>query len=223
MIKDLPTSEKPREKALKYGINTLSNRELLALLIRTGIKDKSSLELADELLIKCNGIHNLSKFNNKDLMNIKGIKEAKALELLACFELSRRMSLECVMEDTILDGTKVLINWLRKELGNKTQEEFICVYLNNAYKFIQYKSLFKGTIDSSNVFPRDIVKEGLLCNATKIILVHNHPSGNLTPSKADIFMTGKIIDSCNMVNIEVIDHIIITQENYLSFKEQCLL
>ena len=219
LIKDLPDSEKPREKAMKYGIKNLSNSELLALIIRNGYRSMSSIELSSKIIQKANGLCNLSKLSFNELKKIKGIKDAKALEIVACIELARRMTLMGVSETKQINNPVLLAKWLNHELGNKKQEMFLVVLLDSMCKFIDYRILFTGTIDKANIYPRDIIAYCIDNNAVNMILVHNHPSNNLIPSNADIDVTQKIILASEMVGIKVLDHLIVSNNDYFSFKE----
>lgn len=223
LIKDLPEIEKPREKALKYGLQCLSNNELLALIIRNGYQNTSSLQIAESLLCKAKGISNINSLCINDLCSVKGIKTVKALELKACFELARRMALNEVCLQVCLDEPGKVVKWLQLELGHESQERFLVVFLNNMCQFISYKVLFVGTINRSNIYPRDIIDEGLKQKAVNIILVHNHPSKVLLPSNADKDATRIIVEAMKVVGIQVLDHLIISNNDYFSFKEHCLI
>lgn len=223
ILKEIPKSERPREKALKFGITALSNRELIAILIKTGFQGYSSLKIAEDVLKISNVIGNLSKLELRDFLKVKGIKEAKALEILACIELSKRLNYEECLDLNVIDRPKALITWLNKEIGSSQQEQFMVVYLNTKNRIITYRILFKGTIDSSLIHPREIFKEALLLSSSKILLVHNHPSGDTTPSDADIKSTYKIIEAGNLMGIKVIDHIIVTSNNHFSFVNEGII
>ena len=147
IVKEMPISERPREKALKYGISSLSNRELLALIIRNGYSGKSSLLIGEEILVMSNGIGNLSRLRINDLLNIKGIKKVKALELLACIEISKRIAYEECLDTNVIENPSKMIDWLNKEIGFDKQENFVVVYLDVKNKIITYKTLFVGTIE----------------------------------------------------------------------------
>ncbi|HCY06429.1 MAG: DNA repair protein RadC [Erysipelotrichaceae bacterium] len=217
IVKEMPKSERPREKALKFGIKTLSNRELLALIIRNGYQGKSSLSIAEELLYKCNGIGNLANLELNDFLSIKGIKEVKALEILACIEIARRIAFKESLDTDVIENPDKMISWLNKEIGFDKQENFMVVYLDVKNKIITYKTLFIGTIDKSIVHPREIFKEALLVSSSRIMLVHNHPSGDVTPSDADISVTKKIVEAGKLMGINVLDHIIVSNNRYFSF------
>lgn len=223
LIKDLPISEKPREKALTYGFESLSNAELMALILRHGYRNHSSIEVSQNVINKANGIDGLAKLSLKQLMEIKGIKEAKALELKAAFELGRRMTLTSVINLQHINSPKLLVDWLKYELGDKIQEEFLVIFLDSKLTFRGYKSLFKGTINASMIYQRDIITWALEFHASNVFLVHNHPSNNIEPSKADIEATRRVKEALRLVEINVLDHIIVSINNYYSFAEHGLI
>ncbi len=223
LVKEIPLEERPREKAQKYGIKSLSNTELLAILIRTGYEGSSSLCIAEALLKKANGLIDLPRLTMYDLSLIKGIKKVKALEILSCIELARRISYEeTCKRDVITDPSKLLL-WLKNEIGSELQENFLVVYLNVKNHIINYRILFKGTIDSSLVHPREIFKEAVIQSSSRILIVHNHPSSDLEPSMADIELTHQLVECGEMMGIPVMDHIIVSAQNYFSFKAKGLL
>ena len=223
LIKDLPEIEKPREKALMYGVQYLSNNELLALIIRNGYQNTSAIQIAEDLIHKANGISNINSLCINDLCSIKGIKKVKALELKACFELARRIALSEVSMETNLNDPQKIVKWLQLELGHESQERFLVIFLNNMCQYLAHKILFVGTIDKSNIYPRDIINEALKQKAINIILVHNHPSKNINPSKADREATLMIMKAMNLVGIRVLDHLIVSNSDYFSFKEHCII
>ncbi len=222
-IRDLPITEKPREKAFHYGLKSLSNQELLSIILRTGTKESSVLQISQELLDTTGGLAGLARFNLQELSSIKGIGRVKALEILAAMEISRRIAYEQVMHHMDMHQPELLVNWLKKEIGSSMQEIFLVVYLDTMMRFVTYKELFKGTIDSSMVSPREIFKEAILNNSTNILLVHNHPSGCLTPSKQDLMLTKKIVKLAGMMKVHVLDHIIVCNNDFYSFSREGLM
>lgn len=221
MMKELPISERPREKALQHGVESLSNRELLALLIRHGTAGTSALEIADELLK--DGIAALSHRNMSSLMRVKGIKEVKALELMAWFELSSRMAYEEMQEKDVLKNPESLVRWCSLKLGKQMQEHVLAIFLNSKSEVIGYKDLFTGTADASLVHPREIFKEAVNVSCSKIMIVHNHPSGSLEPSVADLMMTENLVNAGKMMKIPIQDHLIVSSSDYFSFREHGIL
>ncbi len=223
LMREMPWHEKPREKALQYGIRTLSSRELLAILIRTGQKGRSVLEVADDLLNKSGGIGGIARMSIPELTEIHGISETKALEIQACFEISRRCALEDALQSDVISRPEAVVRWLQKELGSSLQEQFLVIYLDQHHRILFYRVLFVGTINAGNVYPREIFREALLRNCTDLLLVHNHPGEDPTPSKADLALTGRLQKAGKMMGVNVLDHLIITRNRCLSMKESGLL
>jgi DNA repair protein RadC len=223
VLREMPVSELPREKAERYGIASLSARELIALLIRTGSKDMSVLETADEILKETDGVKGLMRITLEDLRRIRGIQKAKALQLLAGIELSRRILREEVHTKGTADNPKALLRWLQSEIGNEMQENFLVIYLDTANQILRYRILFKGTINASGVYPREIFKEAFQCGSTSLILVHNHPAGTLAPSYADKRITERLERAAAVMDLTILDHIIVTSGGYYSFREAGIL
>lgn len=212
---------KPREKLISMGVSSLSDIELLAIILRTGSKNISVFKLVIDLLESVGGFNNLSKTSYNELIKIKGIKSSKACIIIALFEIALRVKREDVANIKV-DNPKVVYDYFKDILINKTQEHFYVLYLNNKNICIKESLIYIGTKNSSLIDPKDIFKEAYLNDASGIILVHNHPSGDNTPSNDDILTTNRIIKIGLLFGIKVIDHIIIGS-NYLSFKEENLL
>lgn len=223
LVREIPVDERPREKAIKHGVNSLSNMELLAILIRTGYQGNSSLVIAENILKKSQGINTLSRLTSHELQEIKGIKAVKAVELLACFELSKRMAYGETLNKNVIENPESLIKWLNLELGNLVQENFLVVFLNVKNHILGYRILFKGTVDSSLVHPREIFKEALYYSSSRIMIVHNHPSSVLEPSVADIELTSQLCQCGEMMGIHILDHLIVSNTGFFSFKATGLL
>lgn len=223
MIREMPVSEMPREKALRYGIRSLSSRELLAIVLRSGPKGKSVLEVADEVLEKAGGISGIARMSIPELSSIHGISQIKALELQACFEISRRSALEEAMRVDIIDEPEKAVKWLQKEIGSSLQEQFLVIYLDQHHRILFYRVLFVGTLNSSNVYPREIFREALLHSCTDLMLVHNHPGNDPTPSKADLALTQRLQKAGRMMGVRILDHLIVTDSRCLSLKERGFL
>ncbi len=215
-VKEMPVSEKPREKAMRYGVRTLSNRELLALILRCGSKGTSVLELAEQLLQKAGGIAGLPRMESAEMRDLKGISTVKALELAACFELAARISCASLEEKTIIHDRGDLEKWLRLKFGGRMQEEFMVIYLNSLGQIISSQILFRGTIDHSLVSPREVFRHALMLSSKHIVLVHNHPCGSLTASEADLSLTARMIEAGRMMDVDVLDHLIVSQNGVLS-------
>ena len=223
-IKEIPKDERPRERLIKYGASNLSNEELLAILLKTGTKDKSAKDLANDLLIKLGSIKSLDDMNYYSLSKIKGIGEAKACTILTAIELGKRISNDInSLENIIVNSSGMVYKYFYNLFRNKKQEYFYAVYLDNKKKVIDTKLLFIGTLNYSIVHPREVFKEALLLSASSIICIHNHPSGNIEPSKDDIEVTSRLISVGKTLGIPVVDHLIIGNNKYFSFVDNGIL
>lgn len=213
----------PREKALNYGIISLENNELLALIIKSGYKENNVFTIANNVIEKANGFNNLLSLTYEELTSIKGINKAKALEIMAILEISKRLcKVEVIKEEDINSPSKI-IDYLRFNIGFSSQEEFLAIYLTNAGKIIKVEVLFKGTHNSSLIGVDELMRKALLYKASSIIVCHNHPSGNVAPSRADIEITERIKQAGLIMNIPLIDHIIVSKSSFYSFKQANIL
>lgn len=219
MIKDIIKSERPRERLLEAGEKSLSNEELLSIILKTGTKNISVKDLSRKILNEIKDISNLKDMTYNKLIKIKGIGTVKAIEILASLELGRRVYYRNVKQKIKLNNTTLVFEHFKNLFIDETQENFYAVYLNTKTELISYKLLFKGTINTSVVHPREIFKHAFLESANSIIVIHNHPSNNTTPSKEDIELSNKLFEIGNIMAIPVIDHIIIGIDNYYSFYE----
>lgn len=219
-IKDMCLLDRPRERLIKYGSNNLSDSELLAILIGSGNNKYSSKDLATIILNKCGGITKLSKLTYSDLIKISGIKNSKACIILATIEIIKRSYQNIKDLNRVkINNSKLVFDYFKDVLKDETQECFYCLYLDNSKKVINDKLLFKGTLNYSLVHPREIFKEAYMLSASAIICVHNHPSGNINPSKQDIEITNNLVSIGEIHGIKVLDHVIIGAYNYYSFLE----
>ena len=216
-MKDMPLDEQPREKALKYGFSSLSDAELLAILLRTGTKELNVKELALEILKEMNNLNGLQNSRISKLSSIKGVGKVKAITILAALELGKRFNKESNFKALKIRETKDVYNAYKDELENDVQEKFMAVFLNNQNIVLASKILFVGVSNQSLIEPKIIFKEAMLYNATRLIVIHNHPSGNPSPSKEDYLVTDQIMEAGNLLNIRLIDHLIIGKEKYFSF------
>jgi DNA repair protein RadC len=217
---DIPTNERPREKLKLYGPNRLSNEELLMIILKTGTKKYSVKEVSINLLNYCGGLKNIKNMTLNKLLEIEGIGEVKALELMSIIELIKRIDEEDKIKAIVSCTNPInIINYFSYLFKNKKQEEFYVLYLDNKKKYIDKKKLFIGSIDSSIAHPREIFKNAYLLSASFIICIHNHPSGDATPSKEDIIITSNLKKIGELHAINLIDHIIIGDDNYYSFFE----
>lgn len=219
LIKDLPKLDRPRERFLRVGVENLSNEELISIILKTGSKDNSVKDLSNKILECINTINDLKDISVKKLTNIKGIGEVKAITLLSSLELGKRVYLEKVEKNKIkIKNANSVYEFYKNKLNIK-QELFCVMFLDTKKYLIEEKILFMGTLDSSTIHPREIFKEALKYSASSIICVHNHPSGDSTPSYKDIEVTSKLKEIGKLIGINVIDHIIIGDNNYYSFYE----
>ena len=219
-IKDIPICERPRERLIENGVENLSNDELLAIILKTGVKGSSSKELANLILSKVGSIKKLNDINYEFLKSIKGIGISKSCDLLAAIELGKRINKEVdSIKNIKFTSPDIVYKYYKEKLGNKKQEYFYAVYLDTSKKIISDRMLFIGTVNYSLVHPREIFKEAYLLGASALICVHNHPSGNPIPSKEDYDITNNLVEVSKILGIKLVDHIIICKNNYYSFAE----
>ncbi len=224
-IKDWAEDDRPREKLMAKGAGSLSNSELLAILIHNGTVDKSAVDLGKDLLSKCNNdLKHVASLSYKEIveLKIKGMGPAKAICIVAALELGLRRNATEKKKD-IITKSKDIALFLQAQLEYKSHELFIAIYLNNAHKILHHEIISEGGLTGTVADPRVIVKKALTYNAVFIILCHNHPSGSLKPSKADETLTNKIKDAAMFFDIKVLDHIIVSTEGYFSFADEGLL
>ena len=221
-IKNWALDDRPREKLFTKGATALSDSELLAILISTGSKNKSAVELAKEvLLLGKNNLNELGKLSVNDLMKIKGIGEAKAITLAAALELGRQATSSLVK--TSIQSSNDIAEYLKATLKDYAYEIFAVVFLNRANKINHFEIISKGGITGTVADPRIILKKALEQDATAIVLCHNHPSGNLKPSRADEDLTLKIKEAAKYFDIRIMDHIIVSEDGYYSFADEGIL
>lgn len=216
-FKDFQNDKKPREKAIKYGIESLSDEELLAILLRTGTKEKDVLQLAKDIISIFRGIENFNKISFNNLIKIKGIGKSKALEIMTCLEIVKRIKLvnKQFKYSKIIEPEDVF-HLVKNYYENLTNEHFYLLLLNNQNKLIHQNLLYKGTHDSLKVDIKDILYLAITYHSNKIICVHNHPSGDSEPSFSDLRITAEIKKQLKVFDITLLDHIIIGWENYYS-------
>lgn len=220
-IKSWAIDDRPREKMQNNGAETLSNAELLAILINNGSKKRSALELAKDLLrLGENNLNELAKLSLKEIQQVKGIGVAKAIAIAAALELGRRRNAMPVLEKTRITCSRDIALYLQTKIKDFSYEVFAVVFLNKSNKIIHFEIVSRGGITGTVADPRIILKKALEENATSIVLCHNHPSGNLQPSKADIDITNKIKGAVHLLDINLIDHIIVSEEGWYSFADE---
>ncbi len=218
-IKDIPINERPRERLIKYGVKYLSNEELLAIVLKNGCRDYNAKELSSIILKELNGIKGLKNISINTLNKIKGIGKVKSIELLASLELGKRVYYVEEKNNIKLNNTSKIYNYFKDIFINEEQENFYAIYLNTKSMLITYKLLFKGTINMSCVHPREVFKYAVLESAYSIIIMHNHPSNDTTPSIQDEEVTYSLMELGKTMGIPVVDHIIFGKDNYYSFYE----
>jgi len=221
-ISDWPLAERPRERLLAKGASILSDAELLAVLLRTGVRGKTAVELARELLGRFGGIAGLLSAG-KALAGIKGLGDAKSAQLGAAIELARRSLHEQLSSGTALTSPGGVRDYLRLALGGKEHEVFVCLWLDAQHRVISYQEAFRGTLTQTSVYPREIVKAALAANAAAVIFAHNHPSGVAQPSQADELLTRNLKEALGLVDVRVLDHFIVAGSQAISFAERGLL
>lgn len=225
-LKDLPETEKPYEKIENYGAQFLSNAELLAVIIKTGTKDKTAIEIAQEILLldyQKQGLSFLKDISIEDLKNIKGLGRVKSIQLKAMVEFAVRFSKPSTIQKKSITSPEDVATLLMNELKDEPQELIKTLILNTQNELMRIVTITKGSANSSYVEIKDIFKDAIKSNASRIILVHNHPSGQVSPSRADIELTNKVRHAGELLNIELLDHIIIGDGIFSSLKRDNLM
>ncbi len=223
-LKNIPQEERPRERLYKFGADSLSNEELLSIVLKSGNKKYNLKEIVNNILASVQDISKLRKMDPVSLMGIDGVSKIKAIELSAVTELGKRIYQNVTLDNLMVCTDPVtIISYFSYLFRDKQQEEFYVLYLDNQKQYLSHKKLFVGTISTSIVHPREVFKEAYLLSASYIICLHNHPSGNVIPSKEDIVITNKIKDIGLLHEIYLLDHIIIGGDNYYSFYENKMI
>jgi DNA repair protein RadC len=222
-ITDWPKQERPREKLLLKGAATLSDSELLAIFLRTGIKGYSALDLARKLLTEFGSLRRLLGASEHDFCQIKGLGQAKFAQLQASVEMSQRFMAETLIKTDAFSSVEQTQAYLMGKLRDQPHEVFAMLLLDSQHRLIKYRPMFYGTIDSATVYPRVLVQQALIDNAAAVILAHNHPSGIAEPSQADKSITKRVIAAFNLMDIKVLDHFVIGDGIAVSFAQRGLL
>jgi len=222
-IKEWPQLMRPREKLLRLGAQTLSDSELLAIFLRTGMKGCSAVELANRLLISFGGLNALLSASESEFCQHAGLGPAKYAQLCAVLEMSKRFYQQELTKSISLTSSNAAADYLIQLLRNLPYEAFMVIYLDSQHQLISCEELFRGTINSANVYPREIVREVIKHNAAAVILSHNHPSGVAQPSDADRRITERIVDALSLIDVVVLDHFIIGKKDPYSFADHGLL
>lgn len=220
-IKQWSAQDRPREKYAKGGANALSDAELIAILLRTGNPNDSAVELAKKLLSQSgNSLNTLSGKSLRELSQVKGIGQAKAISLLSAFEIGNRIRAEKVEQCRQIRSSLDVVNLMQDKIANLDHEEFWTIFLNQANRILSITQISKGGITDTPVDTRIIMQQAVLHKATQIILCHNHPSGSVTPSRADIRLTEKLRKAAELMDILLVDHLILHRQQYFSFVEE---
>ncbi|RXI98405.1 JAB domain-containing protein [Anaerobacillus alkaliphilus] len=220
MIRDVPTEERPREKMLKEGVHVLTNQELIAIILGTGTREESVLQLAQRILYDFQGLRFLRESSVDELTKIKGIGNSKAVQLLAALELGSRVHKFQQEDRIIIRSPEDVSRFMMEDMRFLTQEHFVALYLNTKNHVIHKKTIFIGSLNASIVHPREVFKEAFRHSAASIICLHNHPSGDPAPSKEDIEVTKRLVETGKVIGIEMLDHIIIGDRKFVSLKEK---
>ncbi|WP_411886612.1 RadC family protein [Polaromonas sp. YR568] len=224
ILKDLPQDTRPREKLLARGPAALSDAELLALLLRTGIPGKNVLQMGQELLDTFGGVAGLLHTTAESLKRIKGLGgAAKRAQLVAVLELARRALAGQLKETTLFDTPQAVRDYLQLQLGSRPHEVFAILFLDSQHRLIALEELFRGTLTQTSVYPREVVTRTLALNAASVVLAHNHPSGSAQPSRADEALTQTLKAALALIDVRVLDHFVVTSNQAVSMAELGLL
>jgi DNA repair protein RadC len=222
-ITDWPENERPREKLLRQGAGQLTDAELLAIFLRTGIPGKTALDLARELLSRFGGLRQLLQADQQSFCSGRGLGKAKYVQLQATLEISRRHLRETLERGDPLTSPEATRNFLSAHLRDRQREVFACLFLDNRHRVLGYEELFFGTIDGATVHPREVVQRSLALGAAALILAHNHPSGVAEPSRSDEQITRRLKEALALVDIRVLDHMVIGDGEIVSLAERGIL
>jgi DNA repair protein RadC len=222
-IKDWPRDERPREKLLQRGPQALSDAELLAIFLRTGVRGKTAVDVARSLLQRFGGLRAFLTASREEACREAGLGEAKYVVLRAALELGRRHLAEKLQRGTPLQSTEDTRRYLQAQLRDRPHEVFCCLFLDNRHRVLAFEELFRGTLNGTAVYPREIVKRAMHHNAAAVILVHNHPSGVAEPSRQDEILTEKLKESLELLEVRLLDHFVVGDGDVISFSERGLL
>lgn len=220
MIKDVPKEDRPRERLLKLGSNHLSNQELLAILLGSGTREESVMALSHRVLMHFEGLKLLHDATIEELTAIKGIGEAKGVLMLASLELGKRMNQYKPEARYVIRSPEDGADYVMEEMRSLNQEHFVVLFLDTKNQIIHRQTIFIGSLNASIVHPREVYREAVKRSAASIIVAHNHPSGDPTPSQEDIHVTRRLVESGKMIGIELLDHLVIGDRKFVSLKEK---
>lgn len=222
-IRDWPEGERPREKLLQKGASSLSDAELLAIFLRTGVPGLSAVDLARELLERFSGLNGLLSASQESFCAARGLGQAKFVQLKAVLELARRHLAEGLSRDTVFTDPRTVKEFLQIHLAGRRQEVFVALFLDTKHRLIAVEDLFFGTVDGASVYPREVVRRALDHNASAVIFAHNHPSGVAEPSQDDCRITERLKTSLGLIDVRVLDHIVVGAGVTSSLAEQGLI
>lgn len=220
MIRDVPPHDRPRERMIASGPSSLSNHELLAILLRTGSKEESVLQLSNRILNEFDGLRLLKDASIEEITAVKGIGSAKAIQLKAAIEIGRRIERLKYEDRFMIRSPEDAANYMMEEMRFLSQEHFVALYLNTKNQVMHKQTLFIGSLNASIVHPREVFKEAFRRSAASIVCLHNHPSGDPAPSREDIDVTKRLVECGKILGIDVLDHLIIGEKKYVSLKEK---
>ena len=215
-IKNWPASDRPRERLLEKGPEGMSDAALLAILLRTGRKGQNAVALAREMIDRFSGLHGLMSATQDDFRSVKGVGKAKIAQIMAAMEIVKRQLRQPLHKKNVVENPEHLSEYLKASMNTLSREEFRVLHLNRSKELMSEEVLFRGTVDESTIYPRDVVESALRKRASALIFVHNHPTGLAEPSQEDIQLTRTLIGACRSVDIPVLDHIIIGRDGFMS-------
>ena len=219
-VKEMPPSFQPRERMLKFGVENLSDVDLLSIILRTGTKDANVKEVSSSILASVGSITNMADVGIRELSKIKGVGNIKAITILAAIELGKRVVNKEIEINMLLNNSNIIHETFKSLFLNSQQEKVLAIYKKKKKRLISYKFIFIGTIDRSIIHPREIFNEALKVHASSLILMHNHPSNDLNPSKEDIAITNQIKECGDIIGIPLLDHLITNGKEYYSFYDK---
>lgn len=222
-INHWPATERPREKLLQKGPGALSDAELLAIFLRTGVAGCSAVDLARDLLVRFGGLRSLLEARHADFVEARGLGDAKFAQLQAVLEMARRHLASSLTQTDVLSSPELVRQYLQSQLRHRDREVFALLLLDNRHRVMAFEALFEGTLDGASVYPREVVKAVLTAGAAAVILVHNHPSGVAEPSQADVAITRRLKEALALVDVRVLDHLIVGDGYCASLAELGLL
>jgi DNA repair protein RadC len=223
ILKDIPANARPRERLMAQGPAALADAELVALLLRTGVKGTSVLQLSQNLLDSFDGLSGLLQAQPSDLQKIKGLGPAKRAEIAAVMELARRSLVQEMGKRPVFDSPQRVKDYLRMQLGHLGHEVFVVLFLDAQNHLVRIEEMFRGTLTQTSVYPREVVKRALELHASAVILAHNHPSNVVEPSRADEALTQTLVQAMRLIDVRVLDHLVVGKTEVVSFAERGLL